>query len=237
MTRYALRFRDGTIQVRRVADDAEIARFQARGDREIFVFGFSPDGRYLATTHFPGFALTVWDIDRRHGRRERPGPSRRGGPRFSPDSRRIALRPSRMASSSSTTWRPVGPAAGGRSRTARTWPSVRTGPRSRSLHNEPKNPTCRILEVGDRPARPVDPAARRRSIGRLEPRRHHPGDAVLTIEDLPLGRRHRHPEGDPRRLDQRRSDRGLPPRRHARWPATAGKGGCGSGTRSWAGPC
>ena len=43
---------------------AEIARFQARGDREIFVFGFSPDGRYLATTHFPGFALTVWDIDR-----------------------------------------------------------------------------------------------------------------------------------------------------------------------------
>ena len=68
MTRYALRFRDGTIQVRRVADDQEIARFQARGDREIFVFGFSPDGRYLATTHFPGGALTVWDIDRAHSR-------------------------------------------------------------------------------------------------------------------------------------------------------------------------
>ena len=65
MTRYALRFRDGTIQVRRVADDEEIARFQARGDRDIWVFGFSPDGRYLATTHCPGLALTVWDIDRR----------------------------------------------------------------------------------------------------------------------------------------------------------------------------
>ena len=34
MTRYALRFRDGTISVRRVADDGEVARFQARGDRE-----------------------------------------------------------------------------------------------------------------------------------------------------------------------------------------------------------
>ena len=53
MTRYALRFRDGTISVRRVADDQEIARFQARGDREICVFAFSPDGRYLATTHTP----------------------------------------------------------------------------------------------------------------------------------------------------------------------------------------
>ena len=31
MTRYALRFRDGTIQVRRVADDSEVARFQRPG--------------------------------------------------------------------------------------------------------------------------------------------------------------------------------------------------------------
>ena len=92
MTRYALRFRDGTIQVRRVADDEEIARFTRRGDREFFVFGFSPDGRYLATTHLPGFALTVWDIEQRHGLPERPGPvSRLSRPEFSPDSRRIAL--------------------------------------------------------------------------------------------------------------------------------------------------
>ena len=54
MKRYALRLRSGTILVRRVADDQEIRRFQARGDRDIFVFGFSPDGRYLMTTHFPG---------------------------------------------------------------------------------------------------------------------------------------------------------------------------------------
>ena len=44
----------GRSSVRRVADDQEIARFQARGDRDIFVFAFSPDGRYLATTHSPG---------------------------------------------------------------------------------------------------------------------------------------------------------------------------------------
>ena len=91
MTRYALRFRDGTIQVHRVADDGEIARFQAQGDREISVFGFSPDGRYLATTHYPGFALTVWDIDQHAVTVNDPGPVSWAAANFSPDSRRIAL--------------------------------------------------------------------------------------------------------------------------------------------------
>ena len=89
MTRYALRFRDGTISVRRVADDQEIARFQARGDREIHVFGFSPDGRYLATTQSSRRALTVWDIERRAVALNVPG--RLGAARFSPDSQRIAV--------------------------------------------------------------------------------------------------------------------------------------------------
>ncbi len=90
MTRYALRFRDGTISVRRVTDDNEIARFHVpRGDGDIWVFGFSPDGRYLATTHQPGNALTVWDIDRdRVALDEKAGV---GTATFSPDSRRIAL--------------------------------------------------------------------------------------------------------------------------------------------------
>ena len=91
MTRYALRFRDGTVQVNRVEDDREVARFQAQGDREIFVLAFSPDGRYLATTHFPGFALTVWDIDRGAVVLEDPGPVGGSAARFSPDSRRIVL--------------------------------------------------------------------------------------------------------------------------------------------------
>ena len=85
------RFRDGTIQVRRVADDQEIARFQARGDRDIWVFGFSPDGRYLATTHRPGLALTVWDVDRRAVAVNDPGPVSAYVAKFSPDSRRIAV--------------------------------------------------------------------------------------------------------------------------------------------------
>jgi serine/threonine protein kinase len=91
LTRAALRFRDGTIVVRRVVDDQEIARFQARGDREIYVFRFSPDGRYLASTDYPHGELTVWDIERRAIAVSDPGPVSWGRARFNPDSRRIAV--------------------------------------------------------------------------------------------------------------------------------------------------
>jgi len=91
MTRYAWRFRDGTILVRRVADDEEVARFRARGDRDIYVFGFSPDGRYLATEDLPGRTLTVWDINQRTVCLNDPGPVTGRSAGFSPDSRRIAL--------------------------------------------------------------------------------------------------------------------------------------------------
>jgi eukaryotic-like serine/threonine-protein kinase len=92
LTRYALRLKDGTIQVRRIADDAEIAHFLGRGDRDISVFGLSPDGRYLAATDFPGFELTVWDIDRNQVAVRDPGPVFRWwAAQFSPDSQRIAL--------------------------------------------------------------------------------------------------------------------------------------------------
>jgi WD40 repeat protein/tetratricopeptide (TPR) repeat protein len=91
MTHYALRSRDGTIQVRLLADDREVAQFTARGDRDIFVFVFGPDGRYLATTHHPDFALTAWDIERRAVAVTDPGPVKGGMARFSPDGRRIAV--------------------------------------------------------------------------------------------------------------------------------------------------
>jgi WD40 repeat protein/Flp pilus assembly protein TadD len=91
MTRYALRLTDGTILVRRVQDDQEVARFTARGYRDIFIFRLSPDGRYLATTHSPDFGLTVWDIDRRAAVLNDPGRIPSYAAVFSPDSRRIAL--------------------------------------------------------------------------------------------------------------------------------------------------
>jgi serine/threonine protein kinase/WD40 repeat protein len=90
MTRFAQRFRDGRIVVRRVADDQQVSQFHAAGDRDIGVLRLSPDGRYLAATHDPDFALTVWDIDRRRRVVEDPGPLAPGAARFSPDSRRIA---------------------------------------------------------------------------------------------------------------------------------------------------
>jgi WD40 repeat protein/tetratricopeptide (TPR) repeat protein len=89
MTRYALRSRDA-VQVRRVADDQEIARFPARGDKDIYVLSFSPDGRYLATTYNPGVALKVWDVERRAVAMDDPGGGPVGSARFSPDSRWIA---------------------------------------------------------------------------------------------------------------------------------------------------
>ena len=64
MTRYALRFRDGTISVRRVADDQEVARFQARGDRDVHCLRLQPR-RPLPRDHQPPLGvLTVWDIER-----------------------------------------------------------------------------------------------------------------------------------------------------------------------------
>ena len=91
MTRYALRFRDGTISVRRVTDDQEIARFRARGDRDFGLLSFSPNGRYLATLNQPGSALTVWDIGPGAVAVNDPGPISGGSAKFSPDSHRIAV--------------------------------------------------------------------------------------------------------------------------------------------------
>ena len=143
MTRYAFRFRNGTISVRRVADDEEVARFQARGYDGIWVFGFSPDGRYLATTQLPSLALTVWDIDRRAIAVEDPGPIDRGA-RFSPDSRRIAVAhvDGDLLVYDLATGRPGRPWPGRASRLA----FRPDGAQIAVIDNESKPPTCRILE-------------------------------------------------------------------------------------------
>ena len=111
------------------------------------------------------------------GRRERPGPR----PWRRPDSARTAGGspwPMRMASSSSTTWRPVSPAGAGAGRGRATWPSVPTGPRSRSStmsRNAPPAGFWRRRPAGSSGRFPLRRRADRR---RLEPRRHHAGDAV-----------------------------------------------------------
>ncbi len=91
MTRYAFRFKDGTIQVRRVADDQELNRFHARGDREAVVFRFSPDGRYLVTNHHPDYGVTVWNLDRGSVAIDDSGHWAWAEARFSPDCRRIVI--------------------------------------------------------------------------------------------------------------------------------------------------
>jgi serine/threonine protein kinase/WD40 repeat protein/tetratricopeptide (TPR) repeat protein len=91
LTRYAFRFKDGTIEVRRVVDDQEVTRFHGRGDREIAVFGFSPNGRFLVTSHFPDFGITAWDIERRSVLIEDGGPISWSAVGFSPDSRRLVV--------------------------------------------------------------------------------------------------------------------------------------------------
>jgi WD40 repeat protein len=146
MTRYALRFRDGSVQVKSVDDDREVARFQARGDREIWVFRFSPDGRYLATTHFPENALTVWDVARQAVALDDPGPVSWSSARFSPDSRRIALchEDGALLVYDLATGRPIRrwslPAADGLAFRG-------DGAQIAVTCNDPKNGSCRIIEA------------------------------------------------------------------------------------------
>jgi WD40 repeat protein/tetratricopeptide (TPR) repeat protein len=143
-TRYALRFRNATISVRRVADDQEIAHFQARGVREIWIFGFSPDGRYLASTDSLGLALTVWDVDRQAVAVDDPGPVHWGAARFSPDSRCIVLvRDRQLLGYDLTTGQP-----------SRRWPGNADRPAFRPdgaqiavVDNGSNPPACRILEA------------------------------------------------------------------------------------------
>jgi eukaryotic-like serine/threonine-protein kinase len=91
MTRYALYFRNGTVKVCRVVDDAEVDRFEVQTPRGYDVFRFSPDGRYLALVRGAGRALTVRDVDCRTFALHDPGPVGGTAGRFSPDSLRLAL--------------------------------------------------------------------------------------------------------------------------------------------------
>ncbi len=90
MARYAVRDHDGTILVRDARDDREIARFRARGDRDIWMLQFSSDGRYLASDNYTGRDLRVWEIARGAEVLTVPGPVGMQAD-FRPDSRRILV--------------------------------------------------------------------------------------------------------------------------------------------------
>ena len=144
MTRYALRSRDGTISVRRVSDDQELASFPrvAQSERDFWVFRFSPDGRYLASMDGPGRALNVWDVDRRAVAVNDPGPVWRQV-QFSPDSRRILVaRQGKLLDYDLTTGqlRSIWP---GRVHDFAFRPD---GAQIAVIDNESKPPTCRILD-------------------------------------------------------------------------------------------
>jgi serine/threonine protein kinase/WD40 repeat protein/tetratricopeptide (TPR) repeat protein len=91
MTRYALRLQDGTVRIGRLADEHELSRFESPADHGVYVLTFSPDGRYLAATHNPGFTLSVWNIDLGKSALRAVGPVSPGAVDFSPHSRQIAL--------------------------------------------------------------------------------------------------------------------------------------------------
>jgi serine/threonine protein kinase/WD40 repeat protein/Flp pilus assembly protein TadD len=59
--RYAFRLDDGTVVVRRLADDSELFRLASLPPPDGHA-GFSPDGRYLAMTSGGGDILQVWDL-------------------------------------------------------------------------------------------------------------------------------------------------------------------------------
>ena len=79
MIRYALRFRDGSVSVRRSTDDHEIAAFKTPADHDVWRFNFSPDGRYLALVQSAEVGLTVWDVEQSRAVLELPGPILSGG--------------------------------------------------------------------------------------------------------------------------------------------------------------
>ncbi len=87
MTRYALRFRDGSVSVRQYSDDLEVAAFKTPLDYDLWRFNFSPDGRYLALVQS---GLTVWDLEQSRAVLKRAGQIYRAVA-FSPDSRRIVV--------------------------------------------------------------------------------------------------------------------------------------------------
>ncbi|MHB1562232.1 MAG: protein kinase domain-containing protein, partial [Isosphaeraceae bacterium] len=150
MTRYAQRSRDGTTVVRAADDDRELARFRGAGVREFWVFTFSPDGRFLASSDSPSFALHVWDIDRGTLAVEDPGPVEQTV-QFRPDGRRIFVPRQGRLHEYDLESRHLIRTWSGRASQIAAHPD---GKRIAAVDNTTRPPTCRILGEGsDQPLR------------------------------------------------------------------------------------
>ncbi len=143
MIRYALRFRDGSVSVRRCTDDHEIASFKTPADHDVWKFNFSPDGRYLALVQSAEVGLTVWEVEQSRALLELRGPIFRAAA-FSPDSRRIIVGgPSEVLDYDLRGGQIVG-----------HWPGRADvlafrpdGAQFASSNNESRPPACRILDA------------------------------------------------------------------------------------------
>lgn len=79
---------DGSLAVRRVADDQELVRLPGAGAPPDWIPGFSPDGRFLAVR--PTYdSLVVWDLERRVVVFEAPPQREEVYLQFTPDSARF----------------------------------------------------------------------------------------------------------------------------------------------------
>ena len=161
----------------------------------------------------PDAGLTVWDVDRRVVSPRRPGPRVVGhAARFSPDSRRIAVahEDGEIVVYDLATGRP-GRRWPGRAGSRPGLPS-RRGPDRGHFDDERRPPHLPDPGDGDGPARPDDPPAR---VSAADVAWSPDGTTLATpgerSQDLPLGRRHGTPAGDPRGPCQWRRAAGVPP--------------------------
>ena len=88
---YARRHADGTISVRRTADDVEVLRCTIENDEGDGLMLFSPDGRHFAALRFVSGRLTVWRLSDGECVYQSPSAIVGNAVTFSPDGKTLAV--------------------------------------------------------------------------------------------------------------------------------------------------